>query len=277
MTAVRLILHLFGGLHGGLMNVDFERRFGGIARLYGEAGLAAFSAAHVCVVGVGGVGSWAVEALARSGIGRLTLIDMDHVAESNTNRQLPALEGNYGKTKVQVLAERVAAINPSCQVSCVEDFITADNLQTLIHADMDWVMDCIDSFRIKAALIAYCQRNKYRCITLGGAGGQRDATQIQISDLARTEYDPLLSSTRKLLRADYGFTRNLKRRFHVPAVFSTERPRQPESPAVCAPETTAAVSGLNCAGFGAAMHVTASFGLIAVGVVLDRLSRPAVS
>lgn len=252
---------------------DLERRFGGIARLYGEAALGRFLQSHVCVVGVGGVGSWVVEALARSGIGRLTLIDLDHVAESNTNRQLQALEGNYGKAKVQVLAERVRAIHPVCQVDCVEEFVAADNLAGLIHDDMDWVMDCIDSFRVKAALIAHCRRRKIRCLAVGGAGGQSDPTRIRVADLARTEHDPLLAKTRKLLRSDYGFSRNPARRFGVPAVYSAEQPRQPQRGAACDLDEPVPASGLNCAGFGAVMHVTASFGLVAVGTVLERLAR----
>lgn len=259
------------------MTVDFERRFGGIARLYGEAALARFRQAHVCVVGVGGVGSWVVEALARSAVGRLTLIDLDHVAESNTNRQLPALEGNYGKAKVQVLAERVLAINPECRVDCIEDFVAADNLEQLVPADGDWVMDCIDSFRVKAALIAWCRRRKQRIITVGGAGGQIDPTRIQVADLARTEHDPLLAKTRKELRRLYRFSSNPKRRFEVPAVYSLEQKRDPQSGGSCAVGETAPTTGLNCAGFGAAMHVTAGFGLVAVGVVLERLAREAGS
>lgn len=254
------------------MTDDLDRRFGGIARLYGEAALDRFMKAHVCVVGVGGVGSWVVEALARSAIGRLTLIDLDHVAESNTNRQLHALEGSYGKAKVLALGERVSAINPACRVDCVEDFISADNLAELISPDMDWVMDCIDSFRVKAALIAHCRRSKIRCITAGGAGGQRDATAIRVADLSRTEHDPLLAKTRKLLRTDYGFSRSPARRFNVPAVYSTEQPRRPERGAACDLDEPAAVSGLNCAGFGAAMHVTAGFGLVGVGHVLGKLA-----
>ena len=255
------------------MTFDLDRRFGGIARLYGEAVLGRFLQSHVCVVGVGGVGSWVVEALARSAIGRLTLIDLDHVAESNTNRQLQALEDNFGKAKVQVLAERVRAINPLCQVDCVEDFVTADNLDARITADMDMVLDCIDSFRVKAPLIAHCKRRRIRCITVGGAGGQTDPTLIRVADLARTEHDPLLAKTRKLLRSDFGFSRNLKRRFDVPAVYSTEQPRQPVRGGACDLDEPPVASGLNCAGFGAATHVTASFGFVAVGVALERLAR----
>ncbi len=249
------------------MHQDSARRFGGIARLYGQAGLARLQDAHVCVIGVGGVGSWAVEALARSAVGRLTLIDMDHVALSNINRQLPALDATLGQAKVTVLAERVAGINPGCRVVCVEDFITADNLDALLRDDMDWVLDCIDSYRVKAALIAHCRRRKLRILTMGGAGGQTDPGRIRIGDLSRTEQDPLLAKTRKLLRTDFGFSRNPKRRFDVPAVYSTEALRRPVDVSRCD-----ATSGLNCAGFGAATHVTASFGLFGVGHLLGKLA-----
>lgn len=251
---------------------DDTRRFGGIARLYGNAGLERLRNAHVCVIGVGGVGSWAVEALARSAVGRLTLIDLDHVAESNTNRQLPALEGNYGRAKVQVLADRVGAINPDCEVSCVEDFITMENLAVLIRPGMDWVIDCIDSFRVKAALIAHCRAQGINCLTVGGAGGRCDAGRIAVADLARTEHDPLLAKIRRQLRREHGFSRNPKQRFRIPAVYSPERIRPPAAAGSCAADEPHPTSGLNCAGFGAAMHVTAGFGLLAAGHVLNALA-----
>jgi len=245
--------------------LDFERRFGGLGRLYGDFAPAALAAARVCVVGVGGVGSWAVEALARSAIGHITLIDMDHVAESNINRQLPAIEPELGRAKVQVMRERITLINPRCQVETIEDFLTVDNLQALIARDHDWVLDCIDTFRVKAALIAFCRRRGQSAITAGGAGGQRDATRVRVSDLRKTEQDPLLARTRKLLRQDYGFPSNPKRRFGVPCVWSDE---PQAAPAAC--ESTPEGS-LNCAGFGACMPVTASFGLAAAGYVIDKL------
>ena len=247
--------------------MDYQRRFGGVARLYGDAALAAFRAAHVCVIGVGGVGSWSVEALARSGIGRLTLIDLDHVAESNINRQLPALEPNLGKVKIEVMKERLAGINPECRLQLVEDFLTVENLSTLISADMDFVMDCIDSFRVKAALIAYCRRMKISLVTTGGAGGQLDPCRIRRSDLSRTEQDSLLAKTRRLLRTDYGFSRNPRRRFDIPAVWSDEPVRTPGKP-----EVPCVGGGLSCAGYGSSMVVTATFGLVAAGLVLDRLA-----
>lgn len=247
--------------------MDFDRRFGGIARLYGDSALGRLQRASVCVVGVGGVGSWAVEALARSGLGALTLIDLDQVAESNVNRQLPALEREFGRAKVAVLAERIAQINPQCRIRCHEAFVSAENLDALIDPGHDWVVDCIDSFRVKAAMIAFCRRRKQALITVGAAGGQRDATRVRIGDLRRTEQDPLLARTRKLLRQAYGFPSNPKRRFGVPSVWSDEPQVQPAGQ--CAADTE---GSLNCAGFGACMPVTATFGLVAAGYVVDRLA-----
>jgi predicted ThiF/HesA family dinucleotide-utilizing enzyme len=166
---------------------DRARRFGGIARLYGAPALAAFEGAHVAVIGIGGVGSWVAEALARSAVGTLTLIDLDNVAESNTNRQIHALDGNYGKPKVEAMAERIAAINPSCDVRLVEDFVEPDNFTATLGGGFDYVIDAIDSVRTKTALIAWCVERKQPLITIGGAGGQLDPTRIRIDDLARSE------------------------------------------------------------------------------------------
>ena len=247
--------------------MDFERRFGGIARLYGEQGLARLAASRVCVVGVGGVGSWVVEALARSAVGAMTLVDMDHVAESNVNRQLPAIESDLGRAKVVALRERVALINPRCRVDTLEEFVSVDNIAALIDAEHAWVIDCIDSFRVKAAMIAFCRRRGQAIITVGGAGGQRDPTRVRVSDLRRTEQDPLLARTRKLLRQDYGFPVNPKRRFQVPSVWSDEPQLVP--PGSCDPLPS---GSLNCGGYGACMPVTASFGMAAAGYVIDRLA-----
>lgn len=249
--------------------MDIDRRFGGIARLYGQEALAAFCDAHVSVIGIGGVGSWAVETLLRSGVGRLTLIDMDHVAESNINRQLPALENTLGMSKIQVMADRAAQINPRCSVSLVDDFLTLENLQQLITQQHDCVLDCIDNYRIKAALVQHCKRNKIRLVVTGGAGGKKDPGRIRRSDLARTEQDPLLAKTRRLLRQQYGFSRNLKRRFDVPAVWSDEPLKQPLDS-----HCSTLDSSLNCAGFGSSMAVTASFGMLGASLVLDYLSSP---
>ncbi len=259
-------------------DVDFDRRFGGIARLYGDAALARFRAAHVCVIGVGGVGSWIVEALARSAIGCITMIDLDNVAESNVNRQIHALTDTIGKPKVTALAERIAQINPYCVVREVEDFITPDNLDEMIgNGRYDYVIDAIDSVKAKTALIAYCRAKGIRLITIGGAGGQTDPTKIEIRDLSRTEQEPLLAKVRKRLRAQYGFPRGMKNKFGIDAVFSTEPLRFPETGESCEMDAddNAGITGLNCAGFGSAMVVTASFGLVAASKVLRTLAAEA--
>lgn len=259
--------------HESEHDIDFERRFGGIARLYGAAALDRFRSARVCVIGVGGVGSWAVEALARSAVGHLTLIDLDNVAESNVNRQLHALTDTLGKAKVTALAERIAQINPYCRVTQVEDFITAENLDQMIGAQrFDYIIDAIDDVRAKTALIAHCRTHGLRLITIGGAGGQTDPTRIEIRDLCRTEQEPLLAKVRKRLRNEHGFPRGTKNKFGIDAVFSTEPIRMPENGDHCTLDD-AAITGLNCAGFGSAMTVTASFGLVAVSHVLKQLAQ----
>ncbi|HXK55220.1 MAG: tRNA cyclic N6-threonylcarbamoyladenosine(37) synthase TcdA [Gammaproteobacteria bacterium] len=256
-------------------NLDYARRFGGIARLYGEEGLARLSQAHVCVVGIGGVGSWAAEALARSAVGEVTLIDLDHVTESNVNRQIHALDGEFGRPKVDAMARRLRAINPVCQVHPVEEFVEQNNLDLLIDGRLDYVVDCIDTYRTKAALIAHCRRRRIPVITVGGAGGQVDPLKITVADLSRSEQDPLLSKTRKLLRREYAFSRNPKRRFSVPCVYSCEQQRQPEGEGreVCGGESAGiGITGLNCAGYGSSVAVTATFGLVAVSHVLSRIA-----
>lgn len=259
-------------------DIDFARRFGGIARLYGAAALARFRSAHVCVIGVGGVGSWAVEALARSAVGQLTLIDLDNLAESNVNRQIHALSDTLGQAKVTALAQRIALINPFCRVNEVEDFVTADNLDQMLGArHYDYVIDAIDNVRAKTALIAYCRRHAIRLITVGGAGGQIDPTKIEIRDLCRTEQEPLLAKVRKRLRAQHGFPRGTKNKFGIDAVFSTEPLRLPPDEEACAlaADEPAGISGLNCAGFGSVMVVTAAFGLAAAAQVLRKLALDA--
>ena len=248
---------------------SINRRFGGIARLYGEAALARFATAHVCVVGVGGVGSWAVEALARSGIGRLTLIDLDNVAESNVNRQLPAITSEFGKAKVTALHERILQINPACQVTEIEDFVTEENLAELFSQPFDFVIDAIDQVRVKAAMAAYFVANKQPFILSGGAGGQKNPALIQTADLSRVTHDPLLANLRYTLRKRYGFSRDTKQKMNVPCVFSTENITPPQLAEAC--ETDAAPQGLSCAGYGASMLVTASFGLYCAQAAIDHI------
>ena len=255
-------------------DIDFARRFGGIGRLYGERALERFKTAHVCVIGVGGVGSWIVEALARSAVGHLTLVDLDNVAESNINRQIQALTGTIGQPKIEALRDRIAQINPYCRVTLVEDFIEPDNIVQMIDGKgFDYVVDAIDSVKAKAALIAYCRQHALPMITSGGAGGQIDPTKIEVRDLGRTEQEPLLKKVRKLLRAQYGFSRGEKQKYGIDAVFSMEPLRYPESEDAC--EIESSVTGLNCAGFGSSMVVTASFGMIAAAHILRKLAQAA--
>lgn len=253
----------------------YSARFGGVDRLYGRGTAQRLGQAHVAVVGVGGVGSWGVEALVRSGVGRLTLIDADDVCVSNTNRQSHALEGNFGRAKVDVLAERARAINPAIQVATVPSFVTPSNLEELLGSGFDVVLDACDSFRVKVELIAWCRRRKQSLVVVGSAGGRVDATRIQVRDLSRTEHDALLSLIRKKLRQDFGFPRNRDRYFSVPAVFSLENVRYPQADGtVCGTRPAGAAEGfrLDCgAGLGAAMHVTAAFGMVAAGKVIERL------
>ncbi|MDB5118611.1 MAG: Dinucleotide-utilizing enzyme involved in molybdopterin and thiamine biosynthesis family 1 [Mucilaginibacter sp.] len=261
--------------------IDFDRRFGGIARLYGAAALQRFRQAHVCVIGVGGVGSWVVEALARSAVGKITMIDLDNLAESNVNRQIHALSDTLGKAKVTALAERIALINPFCVVTEIEDFLTPDNLDQMVGGrGYDYVVDAIDNVQAKVALIAYCRDHALPLLTVGSAGGQIDPTKIEVRDLTKTEQEPLLAKVRKRLRTYHRFPRGDRNRFGVDAVFSTEPVRMPEAGdgASCdidgnpiAPSDDG-ITGLNCAGYGSAVVVTASFGLVAAAHVLRKLA-----
>ncbi|MBC7488920.1 MAG: tRNA cyclic N6-threonylcarbamoyladenosine(37) synthase TcdA [Glaciimonas sp.] len=259
-------------------DINFDRRFGGIARLYGTAALTRFRLARVCIIGVGGVGSWAVEALARSAVGHLTMIDLDNLAESNVNRQIHALTNTLGQAKVTALAARIKQINPYCQVTEVEDFINTDNLEEMLGGNRyDYVIDAIDNVRAKTAVIAYCRDHSIRLITIGSAGGQVDPTCIDVRDLARTEQEPLLAKVRKLLRSQYRFPSGEKSKFGIDAVFSTEPLRLPINQAVCSTDNqeTAGVTGLNCAGYGSAVVVTATFGLVAAAYTLRKLAADA--
>jgi len=247
---------------------DRERRFGGIERLYGTGALSRAAAAHVVVVGIGGVGSWAAEGLARSGIGRLTLIDLDHVAESNINRQVHALDATLGAAKVLAMKHRIAAIDPACTVETVEAFVDEANTGTLIPP-CDAVIDAIDQVRAKAALIAHCRRAGIRIVTTGGAGGRTDPSLIEIADLSRTTQDALASKVRARLRKEHGFPRDPKKKFGVDCVFSPEQIRRPAAGDSCtAGEGFDAGAGLACAGYGSSVAVTASFGFAAAARVL---------
>ena len=259
---------------------DTTRRFGGIERLYGPGALLRAARAHVTVVGIGGVGSWAAEALARSGIGALTLIDLDHLAESNLNRQIHALETTLGEAKVVAMKQRILAINPACTVNLVEEFVNEANVAALIPP-CDAVIDAIDNVRAKAALIAHCRHMRVAVVTTGGAGGRTDPTRIEVVDLSRTTQDALASKVRARLRKAYDFPRDPKRTFGVACVFSPEQLHRPvpagqDDGAVhdaCAIDEGSGppldpAAGLNCAGYGSSVTVTASFGFAAAARVL---------
>ena len=258
------------------MNTDmFSQRFSGIARLYGESAARSMADRHVAVAGLGGVGSWAAEALARSGIGALTLIDLDEVCISNTNRQLHALDGTFGQSKIEIMAERLRAINPECRVETRMQFVTRANVATVIDSQFDAVVDAIDSVKHKAALLAHCRRHKIWVICAGGAGGQTDPTQIRVADLSRTTQDPLLAKVRNLLRREYGFSRNPRRRFDIPAIYSLEQLTYPSPEGGTTHEKPGdGPARLDCStGFGAASFVTGTFGFVAASKVMERLAK----
>ncbi len=253
---------------------SYDQRFGGTRRLYGNSEVEIMRAAHVCVIGIGGVGSWAVEALVRTGIGEITLIDMDDVCVTNINRQIHAMTGTIGQSKIEVMAERIKLINPECKINLIDDFITPENLSEYISKQFDYVLDAIDSMKPKAALLAYCKSNKIKVITTGGAGGQVDPTQIQIADLTKTIQDPLAKKLRDTLRRQHNFTKNPKRKFGIDCVFSTEQLKYPQADgSVCAAKATAeGPKRMDCAtGFGAATVVTATFGFVAVSRIVEKI------
>ncbi|MDR3086770.1 MAG: tRNA threonylcarbamoyladenosine dehydratase [Azoarcus sp.] len=247
-------------------DVDHERRFGGIERLYGIGTLARLKAARVGVIGIGGVGSWIVEALARSGVGTLQLIDLDNVSESNINRQAHALDETLGQAKVTAMAARVRSINPHCHVEMVEDFLTPENVAALL-SETDLVVDAIDKARAKAALAAHCRRHGLPLLMSGGAGGKTDPRRIRVGDLAHTVQDPLLARVRAQLRREYGFTRAPGRDFGIKAVYSDEALRRPAACADGGPQ------GLSCAGYGSSMAMTAGVGLFIAALAIERLLR----
>ena len=253
---------------------DFETRFGGIQRLYGRQGAARIGALRVCVIGMGGVGSWAVEALARSGVGELTLIDYDEICLTNVNRQVHALDSSVGQKKIAAMAQRVHQINPHCHCHLVDDFISDRNLFEYLPPGrhFDYVIDAIDSIKFKAALIYHCRRNKIPVITTGAAGGLTDPTRIMVKDLSRTFNDPLAARVRAKLRDDYGYTRNTRRYFGVECVFSSQHqvyPR-PDGSVSCAKPGIHGVH-LDCSmGYGSAAFVTATMGFVAVARVIEK-------
>lgn len=253
---------------------DYLARFGALGRLYGAAALPRLASAHVAVVGLGGVGSWVVEALARSGIGALTLVDLDDVCVTNTNRQAHALASTVGRPKVAVLAERVGAIHPACRVAPVGEFFTAETADRLLAPRFDWLVDAIDGMTNKALLIAGCVARGQPILTVGGAGGRRDATRIRTGDLGEAQGDDLLRLVRKKLRRDHGFARGEGHAYGIPCVYSNERPLYPWADGTCATEPEPGSSlKLDCAsGFGTGVFVTGTFGFVAAGEVVRRIA-----
>lgn len=245
-------------------DADLERRFGGLRRLYGDAGYARLRAARVAVVGLGGVGSWAVEALARSGVAQLVLIDLDHVAESNINRQVQALGRTLGQAKAEALRDRIADIHPACDVIAVDEFVSPDNWPALLPVPVDALIDACDQVRAKAALAAWSLVQRVPLVCVGAAGGKRQAQSVEVADLHETTHDPLLASLRQRLRKDHAAAR--QGRIGVRCVFSRE--------SVAAPADQCDTDGtLNCAGYGSSVAVTATFGMVAAGEAISQLLR----
>ncbi len=260
-------------------SVDHERRFGGLARLYGKTGAAQIFNAHVVVVGIGGVGSWSAEALARSGVGRITLIDMDHVSESNINRQIHSLGSTLGKAKIEAMRERMMDINPRCQIHLIDDFVTPENWLTLFSNIQSFspvmgMIDACDQVATKTALAAWAMgQKKLPFITVGAAGGKQQAELVQINDLSQTTHDPLLAKVRYNLRRQHGAAREGK--LGVACTYSQESVRQPmQDSEIGACEIDLASDGsLNCHGFGSNVSVTATFGLCAAGWITRALAK----
>lgn len=250
-------------------------RFSGVRRLYGLEDAGRLADMHICVVGIGGVGSWTAEALARTGVGRITLIDNDDVAESNINRQVHATGHTIGRQKVAVMQERMLAINPMVQVDAIDDFLTLATMESYLLRGYHCVVDAIDSIKFKTVLIQTCRRHRIPVVVTGGAGGKRDPSRIRVADLSRTCNDALAARVRKQLRQEHGFPRNPKRSFGVPCVFSTEAPVYPRADGSvnCAKPGIHGVS-LDCSfGYGAVSTVTATFGFFAAATAMERALR----
>ena len=249
---------------------EFERRFGGVKRLYGDTGLSKLQAAHIVVVGIGGVGSWAAEALARNAVGIITLVDLDNIAESNVNRQIHALDGNFGKAKITAMRERIFSINPDCVVREIEDFVTVENASKILDFHFDCLVDCIDDASAKAVLAVLCKAVKSPIVMSGSAGGRLDPTRITVADLSVVTNDKLLAKVRNLLRRDYQFPKasNTKKsaKFGVSCVYSDEPVIKPDL--ACEANVTS-ITGLNCAGYGSSVCVTAPIGFAAAQLAIN--------
>ncbi|GAB3047918.1 tRNA threonylcarbamoyladenosine dehydratase [Acinetobacter apis] len=243
---------------------EYERRFQGVAKVYTETAFAHYETSHVMVIGIGGVGSWAVEALARTGIAELTLVDMDVLSASNINRQLPALTSTLGLEKIEVMAARCREINPRIKLNLVDDYLSSDTLPELMAYQPDVILDCIDDVKAKLALMLHCRFHKLPLVVSGGAGGKRDPLNIQVADLSKTEQDPMLAKLRSQLRAK-GICKKPKEKFGITCVYSNESPLTHHQMVKSA--------GLRCGGYGSAVVVTSTFAMIAVAEVLKKLDH----
>lgn len=257
------------------MTEDYLARFGGIGRLYGKEALARLQKAHVCVVGIGGVGSWTAEALVRSGIGAITLIDPDDVCITNTNRQLPATGSGIGRPKVDVMRERLADINPGCQITIIPEFFSPSTAEKHLAPRFDFLVDAIDKMSNKALLIATCKKNGIPLVSVGGAGGRRNPCAVKVADLGQTGGDQLLKLVRRTLRSEYGFETGTRVHYGIPCVFSSEEPVYPWANGnVCGTQEPGSSLRLDCAsGFGTATFMTGVFGFLAAGEVVRRIAE----
>ena len=238
--------------------INSERRLGGVSRLYGDSAYDLLQRSHVVVIGVGGVGSWAAEALARNAIGEMTLIDFDHISISNTNRQIHAVEGEYGKSKIQVMANRLLSINPEIKVNCIDDFLKPENFDMYLTKGM-FLVDAMDDVATKIALAAWCKKNKVPIVMSGGAGGKLDPNMATVTDLSKATHDPILSKIRAALRKQHTFEKDPKKKMYLRVVYSAE-PRQGISQ-----------GGLSCAGYGSTVMVTATFGFLAAAEIVRQI------
>lgn len=266
-------------------NNQYQRRFQGTKTLYGESEFLAFEQAQVIVIGVGGVGTWAAEGLARTAIGKITLIDLDVLVASNVNRQLPALDSTFGLSKIETMAARMREINPRLDLQLIDDFLTPDNVATLLPSRQQAkaaqaagqqiiILDCVDDMAAKVAIALHCRFNKLKLISAGGAGGKTDPLQITVSDLKDTYQDPLLARLRSKLRHDKGINTELKDKFGIRCVYSTQPPIiHKKTQAEAANSVNCQIGGLHCGGYGSAVAVTSVIGMVMVSETLQVLSR----
>lgn len=256
-------------------NTQYDRRFAGTRKLYGDSNFTKFENTHAYVIGVGGVGSWVAEGLARTGVGEITLIDMDVLVASNVNRQLPALDSTFGQSKIEAMAERIRQINPLVRLHLIDDFLTTDNVKSLLPnrqtaKDLQnlgksmIILDCVDDMDAKLAIALHCRFNKLKLIMAGGAGGKTDPTAITVSDLKDTYQDPLLAKVRQKLRQDFGINKTLKEKFGIKCVYSTQPPIV---------DKACDTGGLHCGGYGSAVAVTSVVGMMMVSEALKWVSQ----